>query len=156
MHPLKVNRRFGGTCRLRLTSRRINQARNEREAGCKQIRAEDGGDMFLRNVGWLSTDYTSFIVVGVFTDPLPTNGRLFIRLLHRKGCTRYNILIIANLKELSRACHCETLDTYTETQTTNTTSKHWGLQTPAILMRITVHSALFQAPRYFRKCCTDY
>jgi hypothetical protein len=29
--------------------RRISRARDQRE---------DGGDMFLRNVGWLSTDYT--------------------------------------------------------------------------------------------------
>jgi hypothetical protein len=41
--PLKVNRRFGGTCRLHIQGRRISQARN----------------MLLRNVGWLSTDYTA-------------------------------------------------------------------------------------------------
>jgi hypothetical protein len=33
--PLKVNRRFGGTCRLHLQSRRISQARIEHEAGSK-------------------------------------------------------------------------------------------------------------------------
>jgi hypothetical protein len=31
--PLKFNRRFGGTCRLHFHSRRISQARNQREAG---------------------------------------------------------------------------------------------------------------------------
>jgi hypothetical protein len=31
-NPLKVNRRFGGTCRLHLQGRRINQARNQRES----------------------------------------------------------------------------------------------------------------------------
>jgi hypothetical protein len=30
--PLKVNRRFGGTCRLHLQGRRISQERNEYEA----------------------------------------------------------------------------------------------------------------------------
>jgi hypothetical protein len=34
--PLKVNRRFGGTCRLRCQSRRISKARNQRETGVKQ------------------------------------------------------------------------------------------------------------------------
>jgi hypothetical protein len=34
--PLKVNPRFGGTYRLHLQSRRINQARNQLEAGSKQ------------------------------------------------------------------------------------------------------------------------
>jgi hypothetical protein len=34
--PLKVNRRFGGTCRLCLQGRRISQARNQRKAGSKQ------------------------------------------------------------------------------------------------------------------------
>jgi hypothetical protein len=36
--PLKVNRCFGGTCRLRLQGRRISQARNQREAGGKEKR----------------------------------------------------------------------------------------------------------------------
>jgi hypothetical protein len=31
--PLKVNRHFGGTCRLHLQGRRIGQPRNQREAG---------------------------------------------------------------------------------------------------------------------------
>jgi hypothetical protein len=33
--PSKFNWRFGGTCRLHLQSRRINQARNRQEAGSK-------------------------------------------------------------------------------------------------------------------------
>jgi hypothetical protein len=37
--PLKVNRRFGGTCRLRFQSRKIIQARNQREVGSKQSSA---------------------------------------------------------------------------------------------------------------------
>jgi hypothetical protein len=45
--PLKVNIRFGGTCRLHLHGRRINQERNQRESGIKQW------DVFLRNVAWL-------------------------------------------------------------------------------------------------------
>jgi hypothetical protein len=35
--PLKVNRRFGGTCRLHLQGPRINHARNQHEAGSKQV-----------------------------------------------------------------------------------------------------------------------
>jgi hypothetical protein len=34
--PLKVNRRFGKSCRLHLQGRRIRQARNQREAGSKE------------------------------------------------------------------------------------------------------------------------
>jgi hypothetical protein len=37
--PLEVNRRFGGTCRLHLPGRKISQARNQHEAGSKQIHA---------------------------------------------------------------------------------------------------------------------
>jgi hypothetical protein len=35
--PLKVSRRFGGTCYLHLQNRRISQARNQREVGCKIV-----------------------------------------------------------------------------------------------------------------------
>jgi hypothetical protein len=48
--PMKVNRIFGGTCHLNLEDRRISQARNQRETDSK-LSPEDGGDMFLRNVG---------------------------------------------------------------------------------------------------------
>jgi hypothetical protein len=51
--PLKVIRRFGGTCRLHLQGRRISQARNQRESRVS------GSEMFLRNFGWLSTEYTA-------------------------------------------------------------------------------------------------
>jgi hypothetical protein len=64
--PLKTNRRFRGTCRLHLQGR-ISRARNQRAllATCFHagflsglfFNPEDGGDMFLRNVGWLSTEY---------------------------------------------------------------------------------------------------
>jgi hypothetical protein len=63
--PLKANCLFGGTCRLHLQVRRINQARNQRwsfRAGfllCLYFVPENGGYMFLWNVGWLSTaDWT--------------------------------------------------------------------------------------------------
>jgi hypothetical protein len=65
-NPLKANRRFGGTCRLHIQGRRISQARNQRDyllhAGFLHgvfCDPEYGSDMFLRNVGWLSTDYTA-------------------------------------------------------------------------------------------------
>jgi hypothetical protein len=34
-----------------------------------------------------NTAFSSSSVVGVFTDSLPRNSRLFVRLLHRSGCT---------------------------------------------------------------------
>jgi hypothetical protein len=49
--PVKVSRRFGGTYRLRLQGRKIRRTRNQRDSGWQ---AE-----LLRNVGWLSTDYTA-------------------------------------------------------------------------------------------------
>jgi hypothetical protein len=60
---LKVNGRFGETCRLHLQGPKISRARNQREvallATCFHavpllalfFYPEDGGDMFLRNVG---------------------------------------------------------------------------------------------------------
>jgi hypothetical protein len=61
---LKVNQRFGGTYRLHLQGRKISRALLATcfHAGfllCSFYDLEDGGDMFLRNVGWLSTDYMS-------------------------------------------------------------------------------------------------
>jgi hypothetical protein len=76
---LKVNRRFGGICRHHLHCRRINWAKIERETrwqaelwfcisspfsgskkkpAWKQV-ASRAGALFLRNFGWLSTDYTA-------------------------------------------------------------------------------------------------
>jgi hypothetical protein len=75
---LKVSRRFGRTYGFHLQNWRVSQARNRHEADSKQMlinsccllyavfllgllfNTEDGGDMFLRNVGWLSMDYTAF------------------------------------------------------------------------------------------------
>jgi hypothetical protein len=54
---LKVNRRFGGTNRLRVQGRRIIRARNQRKSRWQA--EQDGGDVFLRNVSRLSTDYTT-------------------------------------------------------------------------------------------------
>jgi hypothetical protein len=58
---LKVSRRFGGKCRLRVQSRRISQAGNQHEAGSNQsyllhagfllgllFYREDEGDIFFR------------------------------------------------------------------------------------------------------------
>jgi hypothetical protein len=65
-NPAKVIRIFGATYHLQLQGRRERQARNQQESG-PLIRAdflldllfdpEDGGDMFLRNVVYLSPDY---------------------------------------------------------------------------------------------------
>jgi hypothetical protein len=59
---LSVNRRFGGTYSLHLQGRKISWARKTSVKACgKQnfFDPEDVGDMFLRNVGWHSTDYTA-------------------------------------------------------------------------------------------------
>jgi hypothetical protein len=73
--PLKINRRFGATCRLHHHVQRIGPARNQHETGRKNNSAcqtlhvgflfpsifvpQDGGDIFLRNVGWLSVNYAA-------------------------------------------------------------------------------------------------
>jgi hypothetical protein len=62
--PLSVIRRFGGTYRLRRQGWKIKLSK---KPALKQLESfpayffvpEDGGDMFLRNVGWHSTDYTA-------------------------------------------------------------------------------------------------
>jgi hypothetical protein len=51
---LKVNRRFGRTYRLHLQDWRMNLARNQHES----MWQAESGVMFLRNVGWISADYT--------------------------------------------------------------------------------------------------
>jgi hypothetical protein len=48
--PLKVKRRFGGICCLHLQCRRISHARNKQSYGLI-LDPEDGGNMFIRNVG---------------------------------------------------------------------------------------------------------
>jgi hypothetical protein len=64
---LKVNWHFRGTC-LHLQGRRISQARNQHEdtylphAGFLLglfVDPEDGSNMFLQNICWLSVDYTA-------------------------------------------------------------------------------------------------
>jgi hypothetical protein len=54
--PLKVNRCFGGTCRLNL--RHDTGSRQDYAGFVRSLffDPEDGGGMFLRNVSWLSTD----------------------------------------------------------------------------------------------------
>jgi hypothetical protein len=63
--PLKVNRRFGRTCRLHIQYRR-SKARNQRESRWKagfflhlSFNPEDRSDMFHHNISWLSTGYTA-------------------------------------------------------------------------------------------------
>jgi hypothetical protein len=62
--PLKVSRHFRETC-LHLQGWTISQARNQHEAGSMlhvdfliglSLNPDDGGDMFIRNVGWLAMD----------------------------------------------------------------------------------------------------
>jgi hypothetical protein len=49
--PLSFNRRFGETYRLNLQGKRNRFRKTIKQAGGKQVDPEDGGDMFLRNVG---------------------------------------------------------------------------------------------------------
>jgi hypothetical protein len=56
--PLKANRRYGGIYCLHLQGLKIIRARNQRESRW-QTGLEDGGDIFLRKFGWLSTGYTA-------------------------------------------------------------------------------------------------
>jgi hypothetical protein len=55
---LQVNWRFRTTHRFHLQDR-ISESRNQYEAGNKHSTAEDGGNMFLWNVGWISLNYTA-------------------------------------------------------------------------------------------------
>jgi hypothetical protein len=64
--PLKINRRFGGTCRLHFHGRKIIQAINQCESRWQAelllgifFDPDYGSDIFLRNVGWISTGYTA-------------------------------------------------------------------------------------------------
>jgi hypothetical protein len=61
-NAVKVNECFGIPCRLHFRCRRISSVCYLIYAGsllCWFLEPEDGGDMLLRNVGWLSTDYTA-------------------------------------------------------------------------------------------------
>jgi hypothetical protein len=67
--PMRVNARFGGTCRLHLQCW-WRQARNKQDVDSCLLHAgfllgllcnlEYGGEILLRNVGWLSANYTVF------------------------------------------------------------------------------------------------
>jgi hypothetical protein len=61
--PLSVNRRFGGTYRLHLQDRKNKLSKHSafKLVSCWTyfFDPEDGGDIFLRNIGWHWTDYTA-------------------------------------------------------------------------------------------------
>jgi hypothetical protein len=57
--PKKVNRRFGGTCRLLLQGRRLSQGTNQREAGSKQV-AETSVDFHRTRRGYIPEDRTLY------------------------------------------------------------------------------------------------
>jgi hypothetical protein len=70
--PLKANLSFGGTCPLYLQGRRLSHARNQSESRAVFasyfhasfllgifFSREDGANIFHRNFGSLSTDYTA-------------------------------------------------------------------------------------------------
>jgi hypothetical protein len=81
--PLIVNGRFGGTYRLHLHGRKYAK----QEASMKQVasrlcwflawltfRPEDGSDVFLRTVGWLSTNYMTLYPLSQETELLEFNN----------------------------------------------------------------------------------
>jgi hypothetical protein len=64
--PFNINRCFGGTYRLHLQERIISRARNQCESRwqaelCLFFDPEDGSEIFLRDVGWLSNGLSGVI-----------------------------------------------------------------------------------------------
>jgi hypothetical protein len=59
--PVKVNRSLSGTRRLHLQSSSTLCLFHAGLLLGLLFNAEDGGDMFLRNIGWLSTNYNGII-----------------------------------------------------------------------------------------------
>jgi hypothetical protein len=57
---LKVNCHIRGTYHLHLNGCRISPARNQHESWWQ---TENGGDMFLQNVSWLSTGYMALYTI---------------------------------------------------------------------------------------------
>jgi hypothetical protein len=57
--PSKVSQSFGGTCRHRPLAPKVIQARNQHEAVNIWVarNTDEEGNIFLRDVGWLSVDY---------------------------------------------------------------------------------------------------
>jgi hypothetical protein len=77
--PLSGNRRFGGTYRLYLQGRKTKLSKkpaclppafNLVSCSAYYFDLEDGGDMFLLNVGWHSTDYTALYPRRWYSSPL--------------------------------------------------------------------------------------
>jgi hypothetical protein len=97
--PLKVNRRFEEIYRLHLQGQIIRGTKTIVKAGGKQeyqaelaiyfhafFDLEDGGDLFLRNVGLLSREYTAlflripFITTAVRTSEPKTCGSVWVKI----------------------------------------------------------------------------
>jgi hypothetical protein len=61
--PLKANRRFGETCSIHLQDWRVRQARNQFSCPIFMLVScfnhKDWDEMFVRILGWHSTDYTA-------------------------------------------------------------------------------------------------
>jgi hypothetical protein len=80
--PLRVIRRFGGTYRLHLQGRKISWARNLRQSRWQvKLYSEDEGDIFLRNVGWISRDYTALYSIRNYYCLSPALTLVFARLI---------------------------------------------------------------------------
>jgi hypothetical protein len=111
--PLKIKWCFGGICRLHLQDWRLSQARNQHEAGSKQgllfllFNPEDGGEIFLRNVGWFSTDYTAlyiFVVLHPFSKILQQAMKLSKSLMNYFVTSK--ILQVQKDNSYSREVYC--------------------------------------------------
>jgi hypothetical protein len=102
--PLKVNRPFGGTCRLHLQGHPLL-------ATCFHAAfllglffdPEDGGDMFLRKVGWLSTDYMALYPRRYNFNNTVCFDKAFLAVQVRIICVRCCI----KCKFLLKPCHVD-------------------------------------------------
>jgi hypothetical protein len=107
--PLRVNRRFGGTYRLHLQGRKNKFRKKSRESRCTLVSCwtyffnpEDGGDMFLRNVGWHSTDYTTLSIKSLrfITTAVRTSNPTWINLVQTRGLWRVLLDTVIKLRAL--------------------------------------------------------
>jgi hypothetical protein len=103
--PVKVNRHYGGTCRLYLQCQRVSQAKDQHEAGRLCLLPigvllrllfdpVDGGDVFLRNVCLLSPDYTA----------IPED-----RSFHNHRCENLKSYVVSPIQNLFSLTHPELL-----------------------------------------------
>jgi hypothetical protein len=115
--PLSFNRRFGGTNRRHLKGRRNSFSKTSKQAGGKHNDPEDGGDVFLRNVGWNSTDCTASYprrwfspeekIVLIVTDKSFRRGRERIPTLCEHEVDKSYVFVRARRRSKRQACETQ-------------------------------------------------